>query len=222
MVNPHLGSLPDGTRGFDANGCVSAAAARAGYTKGYRFAIRYVRRESVNSYDITAGEVVTLLEARLGIALVQHVAKPGWYPTAARGMAYGKTAAKEARAVGYLAGAHLWCDLEGVSACVSPADTIAFCNAWYDAAGDAGYLPGLYVGDSAGLTGAQLYRALKFAAFWSAYNLNRDMEPIARGVMMRQRVAHADEFLPGFTCDNFDTDVITADAFRSTPILTLP
>ena len=40
--------------------------------------------------------------------------------------------------------------------------------------------------------------------------------------MMRQHAAKRSELIPGFTNEDMDTDVIHADAFRSTPILMLP
>jgi hypothetical protein len=92
-MTPHLGSLPDGSKGFDANTRISTSIARLFYDAGYRFAVRYVRRASVNPNDITAGEMAGLLHAGLGLMLVQHVAQPGWHATAELGRQYGQTAA---------------------------------------------------------------------------------------------------------------------------------
>jgi hypothetical protein len=220
MTAPSIGTLPDGTRGFDANGRISLAKARAFHAAGFRFAVRYVRRAQAHSYDITTGELVDLLAGGLGVMLVQHVAPPGWRPTAKLGHDYGTVAANEALAAGYPAGCTLWCDLEGVGLGVLPADVIGFCNAWYDAAKLAGYSPGLYVGDAPGLSARDLYYRLKFARFWGAYNLNADQVPLVRGLQMKQTVASA--ALKVGVPFEFDVDTIRADAKGSSPTLVLP
>jgi len=153
--------------------------------------------------------------------IVQHVAAPGWSPTKALGQSYGAVAASEAKTIGYPMGATLWCDLEGVSGSASPSEVIDFCNAWYDAAGQAGYYPGLYVGDSCGLTATELYRKLSFKAYWSAYNLNRDNIPAVRGVCMRQKPYPPRE--RRIDCPfEYDEDFIAADSLGGTPTLALP
>jgi hypothetical protein len=72
-----IGSLPDGSRGFDANSRITSGQAHDAIRKNYRFAVRYVRRAPVNPFDVTAGELATLLDAGLGVMLVQHVASTG-------------------------------------------------------------------------------------------------------------------------------------------------
>lgn len=220
-MTTHLGSLPDGTKGFDANTRISNAIARLFYDAGYRFVVRYVRRASVNPNDITVGEMAGLLEAGLGLMLVQHVAQPGWHATAELGRQYGQTAALEATRVGYPKGGHLWCDLEEVDHATPSPFVIGYCNAWYDAVSFAGYRPGLYVGYGAKLTAEQLYRKLRFSSYWSAYNLNREDYPAVRGVMMRQRAIADLDRVEGCTFE-FDVNVIKTDAKRGTPTLLLP
>lgn len=216
-----IGTLPDGTRGFDANARVTAPLARAFHDAGYRFAVRYVRRAKRHGFDLTAREVGDLLGAGLGLMIVQHVAPPGWRPDAALGAAYGAIAAQETQAIGVPGGVTLWCDLEGVAAGVPSADVIGFCNAWYTAARAAGYEPGLYVGDSPGLDADQLYRRLRFRRYWAAYNLNRDQYPAVRGVQMLQRAAKHADLVPGCPFQ-FDVDLIEADRKGDRPVLLLP
>ena len=45
---------------------------------------------------------------------------------------------------------------------------VSYCNAWYEAVSESGYVPGLYVGAAAVLTGEQLYYELKFQHYWKS------------------------------------------------------
>lgn len=216
-----LGTLPDGTKGFDANVRITAPIARLFHDAGYRFAVRYVRRATAHSFDLTAHERLDLLHAGLGLMVVQHVAPPGWKPDGALGASYGAIAAQETRGTGVPEGVTLWCDLEGVSPHAAALDVIAFCNQWYSAVHAAGYEPGLYVGDSPGLNAEQLYRRLRFKRYWAAYNLNKDNYPAVRGVQMRQRAVRVADRVNGCSFE-FDVDVIRADALGGTPVLALP
>jgi hypothetical protein len=140
-------------------------------------------------------------------------------PNSVLGGVYGAIAAREAEAVGLPDGVNLWCDLEGVSANAKASDVIAFCNEWYAAAVRFGFDPGLYVGDSCGLTAQQLYRDLRFKRYWSAYNLNRENFPAVRGVQIRQRPYPAPGLrVPGCPFE-YDEDQIQTDALGGTPVL---
>lgn len=217
-----IGPLPDGTPGFDCNAKVPLSLAKRFYDHGYRFAVRYVRRDLAHHYDISAPEIVDLLKAGLGVMLVQHVAPPGWHPAKALGSAYGAIAADHAAEVGYPRGCTLWCDLEGVDPRTTPLDVIQFCNAWYEKVQAAGFVPGLYVGDSCRLSAIQLYRDLKFKAYWSAYNLNADNVPAKRGVQMKQKAyPHPGSRVPGVPFE-YDVDIIRSDALGGSPVLCLP
>lgn len=215
-----LGHLPTGTKGFDANVTITASDAAKFYAAGYRFAVRYVRRSQRHAYDLTSWELATLLRHGLAVMLVQHVAPPGWHPTELLGRVYGETAAEEAGTAGASPGVTLWCDLEEVSDDSSPDDVIRYCNAWYDAVRQAGYEPGLYVGYGAGLTAEQLYWKLRFARFWSAYNLDTDRYPAVRGVCLRQHAKKLADHVPGITFE-FDVNLIGKDALGGMPTLIL-
>jgi hypothetical protein len=217
-----VGTLPTGSRGVDCNAPISRADAALFAGKGFTFAIRYVRRSQANTYDLTTGEVLGILAGGLGLMAVQHVAAPGWEPSAQLGTQYGSTAAAECQRLGIPAGVTVWCDLEGVGDDADHRAVVGYCNAWYDAVAALAYVPGLYVGDSCILTPLELYRSLKFAAFWSAYNLNGDAAPAVRGVQMRQHAAKAVDMVPGFTNQNMDVDVICGDALGGSPTLLLP
>lgn len=240
-----IGTLPAGSRGFDANTRITVPQARAFRGAGYKFAIRYVRRSTRHDYDITASELVGLLNAGLAVMIVQHVAAEGWSPTGELGAAYGAIAAQEAAAAGYPRRCTVWCDLEGTNPLAKVADVIAFCNAWFDKVREAGFDAGLYVGYGAGLNADQLYYKLKFRRYWSAYNLNADSVPSVRGVCMEQlayppqtasdrtvqkymakyQLSHFDAVslatrVPGIPFE-YDTDIITGDHFNNLPTLLL-
>lgn len=217
-----VGTLADGARGLDANRPLSAADAAAFRAKGFQFVVRYVRRSQAHDYDLSPAETARILGAGLGLMVVQHVAPEGWSPTADDGALYGNTAGREALIAGYRSGATLWCDLEGVAKSTAQGDVIDFCNEWSDAVKALGFVPGLYVGDSCGLSAGLLYHALKYSAYWSAYNLNGDQHPVVRGVQMKQSAAKHEDFIPGFTNQNMDVDVICGDALGGTPSLLLP
>lgn len=221
-MTTHIGALPEGTRGFDCNTTVSELAAGKFYRAGFRFAVRYVRRRQANVYDVTLTELVHLLEAGLGVMLVQHFAGEDWMPISSLGIEYGANAVDHAKAVGYPQGAVLWCDLESVKKGWDPENIIAYCNRWHDTVAAAGFDPGLYVGWHCGLSPDQLYGRLKFRRYWAAYNLNRDQYPSVRGVQMQQRpYPGVDARVPGIAFQ-YDVDIIGRDARDGTPALLLP
>lgn len=215
-----IGTLPDGTKGFDCNEPVSLSQARAFYGAGYRFVVRYVPRVTPKLHDITARELVNVLLGGLGVMIVQHVANPGWKATHSLGTAYGNVAAEEAKRAGYPTGCVLWCDLEEVTG--SHAEVIDYCNAWYDQVTAHGFEAGLYVGYGAVLTAEELYRKLRFRRYWSAYNLNADRVPAVRGVQMRQKAyPPPSQRVPGIPFQ-YDENIIKADAFGDSPVMLLP
>lgn len=218
----HVGTLPEGSRGFDCNTRVAPAIAKKFVDHGYKFVVRYVRRSTKHDYDLSVSELVGLLQAGLAVMVVQHVAAEGWMPTETLGRSYGAIAAEEARAVGIPQGVTIWCDLEGVLDAAAPASIIRFCNAWYDAVRVAGFDAGLYVGYGCGLTSRQLYYSLRFRRFWSAYNLNADSIPAVRGVCMKQGpYPPPAERIPGVPFE-YDEDEIQRDHLNNLPSALLP
>lgn len=203
-----------GLKGFDANTTITRSSADLFYGKGYRFAIRYVRRDARHSFDLTEKEGEDILAGGLGLMVVQHVAPDGWTPTGEAGQLYGATAAKEASMAGVPDGVSLWCDLEGVSPTAPTQWVINYCNRWYSEVAYGGYLPGLYVGWHPGMNSVQLHDALRFKSYWAAYN--NDVIPAMRGFQMRQ---HTEQTLGGIT---FDPNVITGDALGDFPCYLAP
>jgi len=213
----HVFTAPDGVRGFDTAERVTPAAAAAFRRHGYRFCVRYVRRDKPHASALSASEARSLLNVGIGLMLVQYVeSDTSWNPTGAKGTKNGAIAASEAELLGVPWGVTVWCDLEGVAPGTPSQRVIDYCNRWHAAVTGAGYLAGLYVGYRAGLSPTQLYRALRFTHYWSAYNLNADQFPAVRSVQMRQAVARATDRVPGASLD-FQVDRVSADKLGGRP-----
>lgn len=158
-------SAAPGLLGFDCNTPVTAKVAQAFISSGYSFCVRYLSRTTQGKSDLSAAEANTILDAGLALMAVQHVRKPGWQPTADLGQQDGAAAAKNAASIGFPAGVNIWCDLEGVLKGTSAQDVTDYCNNWFTEVANAGFVPGLYVGDSCILDDGQLF-SLKFQHYW--------------------------------------------------------
>jgi len=215
----HVFTAPDGVRGFDTAEKVSAASAAAFRRRGYRFCVRYVRRDKPHAAALGASEARSLLDIGIGLMLVQYVeSDSSWIPTALKGKTNGTVAAAEAEKLGVPWGVTVWCDLEGVAPRTPAQQVIDYCNRWHVAVGGAGYVPGLYVGYRAGLSPTQLYRTLRFTHYWGAYNLDSDRYPATRGLQMKQLRVGANDSVPGTTI-GFQVDAISADKLGGRPTL---
>jgi hypothetical protein len=201
-----------GAKGFDANTPITTAKAAALKQAGFAFAVRYLSRKATPpAGDLSKAEVEAILESGLALMAVQHVAAPGWTPSAALGTDYGANAAAHARAVSLPKGTAIFLDLEEVNANAAPAEIIAYCNAWYDLVLAAGYAPGLYVGSNCGLSPDQLYRRLKTTHYWKSGSKVPAIPH--RGYSMVQTILK-DDVVAGIAIDR---NLITPDAFGATP-----
>ncbi|MFL5470257.1 MAG: glycoside hydrolase domain-containing protein [Gemmatimonadaceae bacterium] len=220
MILPgHVFTALDGVRGFDTTEPVSPRAAAAFHRLGYRFCVRYVRRDKPHASALSVKEAKTLLSAGIGLMLVQYVeSDTSWIPSAKKGSRNGEVAAAEAAKLGVPWGVTVWCDLEGVKARTAAQNVIDYCNRWHIAVTSAGYVPGLYVGYRAGLNPTQLYRSLRFTHYWGAYNLNSDEYPAVRGLQMKQSRRRASDSDADLGID-FQVDRISADALGGRPTL---
>ena len=161
------GAIPS-VLGFDSDTVVTAAVAQQFYAAGYKFCLRYLSLGGQESpQDLSSQEATDILNSGLALTPVQHVRKAGWLPNGVLGQQYGEDAAANAESVGFPAGINVWCDLEGAGSTASAQDVIDYCTAWSAAVEDAGYVPGLYVGYAAILTGQQLY-SLPFQHYWKS------------------------------------------------------
>jgi hypothetical protein len=158
------GSTP-AVPGFDTDTTISSALAQQCYALGYKFCLRYLSLGQEASGDLSEQEAADILNSGLALMPVQHVRESGWLPGRILGQQDGQSAAANAQGVGFPAGVNVWCDLEGVDATAQPEDVIEYCEAWYETVAAAEYVPGIYVGAGALLTGEQLYD-LSFQHYW--------------------------------------------------------
>jgi hypothetical protein len=65
-------------------------------------------------------------------------------------------------------GFHLdvWLDLEGVKNSTSHAAVIDYCNAWISEVESTGFVPGVYIGARAILTGEEIFWRVRAKHFW--------------------------------------------------------
>jgi hypothetical protein len=216
-------TIPDGTRGFDANATVGATAATVLFGKGYRFAARYVRRRESHASDLSLTEIATLHNAGIAVSIVQHVERdspPWWTPWAEKGTEYGVTAARACGELTIPRGVTVWLDLEGITPGTDAGQVDAYCRAWFEPVSLAGYLPGLYVGWGAVLSPGALYR-LPFTRYWRALNLNDDQVPATRGCCMRQHEQKPGDVPPGIGFP-IDTDTVQTDLLGGLPTMFAP
>ncbi|WNZ27277.1 DUF1906 domain-containing protein [Leptolyngbya sp. NK1-12] len=164
-------SAPSGRVGFDTDTKLDLATAKLFRQSGYDFCLRYVSLGSESSYDLDHDEAQAILDAGLALMPVQHVRYAGWLPDATLGTQTGQTAANNAIQVGFPPKVNVWLDLEGISSSATAQNVIAYCNSWYDAVAQTGYLPGLYVGANSILDSQQLYSALKFQHYWHSLSI---------------------------------------------------
>jgi hypothetical protein len=159
---------PSGTLGFDSDTVITSSVAGQFMQQGYRFCLRYLSiTAGESSGDLSATEAGNILSAGLALMPVQHVRSAGWNPTGSLGQEDGTNAANNAVAVGFPAGVNVWCDLEGVSSASSAQDVIDYCTSWFTTVSGPGFVPGLYVGANAVLSGQQLYD-LPFQHYWQS------------------------------------------------------
>ncbi len=176
-------SAPDSALGFDVNHPISLDQAKQAFEAGFSFCIRYVPRlelsvDTIGEPDITPDEANDILDSGLALFLVQHVSssrqedtgldKPGWQATGSKGMRFGKNAAIYATHCGFPSGMNIFLDLEEVNGDSSPEQIQDFCNEWFDALIDFGYVPGVYVGSKNGLDALQLFSGTKFQHYFHA------------------------------------------------------
>ncbi len=183
QLNGKVEGAPPNKKGFDVNAKIDSATAKK-FKEKYDFCIRYISLTPQNvPTDLDNQEASAILDAGLALMPVQHVLEPGWMPSAALGKQYGENAKNNASTVGFPTGVNVWCDLEGVNPSATAQAVIDYCNAWFDAVSQGGYVPGLYVGFDAIVDGNQLSQ-LKFQHFWKSFSTVPPV--VGRGYQMIQ------------------------------------
>ena len=211
-----------GVIGFDWTAKLDGAGAASFYAKGYRFCVRYVSRDDPSRTanekrglpDLSEDEAAAILGSGMAVMAVQHVAMPGWVPTAALGTTYGDNAARYAALAGLPPGVVLWLDLEGVKSGTPTTDIVAYCNAWFLAASNAGYRPGVYIGYDVYLSPDELFFDLKTQHYWRAGGNITDVSH--RGYQLFQKISNPN------TPKEFDSDVTKDDALGGAVIWLAP
>jgi hypothetical protein len=211
MINGRVAPLPDGSMGCDITERLNPITARQFANKGFKFIVRYVGRGdgSHNFDDLIEDEGQAIIDAGMGLCVVQHPLAEGWRPTQALGQQFGAAAAKLSGAAGVPAGVSVFLDLEGVASGTAAQDAIDYCNAWHTQVAAVGYVPGLYIGANPALTADQLYWDLKMQSYWRGGSSESSGVPADiphRGYQMRQRIT-------GAGASEFDSDMIAADNF---------
>ncbi|MFN6251918.1 MAG: glycoside hydrolase domain-containing protein [Acetobacteraceae bacterium] len=208
-----LQTLVPGAMGFDCDSVLTANTAASFKANGFSFAIRYLSRTAPgHGGDLSANEAKAILSAGLGLMAVQHVAPAGWIPSESLGTQYGEAAAANAEAAGLPTGICLWLDLEGVASSVPASATTSYCQAWFKAVSQAGYLPGLYVGANCGLNGQQLGR-LNCAFYWRSGSLVPDLKGAAYCMAQKISVDYLIAEVP------YDLNVVAAGTGLVMPVM---
>lgn len=180
-----VAEIPSGSRGLDTSSPLTASLVAAAVGEGFAFVCRYLSLgPRQGRTDLQPAERDLILDAGLGLVVVQHVRYPGWEPSIRLGTADGSQAAVHAHALELPEPTQLWCDLEGVDSRVPASQILAHLRAWEDAVTARGYEPGLYVGACSGLTGRQLYQGVRLARYWAS--ASRIPSPDPRGYCLRQ------------------------------------
>jgi Rv2525c-like, glycoside hydrolase-like domain len=174
---------------------------------GYSGVVRYVPLPGLTgSGDIDAVECQAIVTGGLGLMLVQHSRYPGWNPAAHKGAEDAAAALERASAAGYLPGAHIFVDLEGIKGTAHA--TIVYANEWADAIVSAGYRAGCYVGYQVPLTPIQLYDLHDVDSYWSDFG---QRSVATRGFAIKQ---HQQTYIDGLP---FDLDDVAPDHLGETP-----
>jgi|GEM_PF-411915 len=216
-VNTDTAVAVIGQNGFDSNTVMETSSLDAFYAKGFRFAVRYVRNtNSSTSGNLNKGEADTIRSAGFALMAVQHVRGSGWRPTGELGQQDGALAVQQVLDCGLPQRICVWMDLEGVYGDATSDDVIAYCNAWHKEVANGGFLPGIYVGASCGLTQDQLDNDLPFAYYWRSGSNVPDLPD--HGYCMVQLI-DSNYVIDGVS---YDLDTVVDDSNSAPPVWAAP
>lgn len=203
--------VPDGFV-FDTSQKVTRPVLQALMALGFRGGVRYVGLHGPDPNDLDAAEVDLFMSEGAGLLVVQHCLAQGWKPTATVGTGLGQTAAALAKAAGYLPGATLYDDLEGIAIGSSSAQIADFANAKLAAVGAEGYPQGQYIGYQSWLDENELYDLLETETYWKSFSLVPDVA--VRSYAVRQLAGDKLRALGGFP---IDVNRVEADVLGGRP-----
>lgn len=169
---------------FDCSQKPTLAQATALLAMGFRGVIRPIGLHGPDPNDIDADELAMWMSLGAGVMLYQHVFDPGWKPTASLGHQLGKVAATLAKMIGYLPGATIYDDLEGIAIGTTAQATADFANGKLFEVGTAGYRQGEYIGFQVPMDSEELYEMLEGETYWESLSNVPDVQK--RSYAMRQ------------------------------------
>lgn len=175
---------PIGSRGVDTAARIDAKHCAALKAECVTFVVRYLSLHAPSVLDLTIPERDAILDAGLGLMVVQHVRYAGWMPNAKLGEEDAASCVHHAQSLALPSGSVLWCDLEGMHEHATSQQAIAYENAWSLDVRAAGYQPGVYIGAGVPLNGTELFRRLIAARYWRSQSNVPDVEE--RGYQMVQ------------------------------------
>ena len=156
----------DPLKGFKSNNRLTKEQAKKFYDVGYRFCLRgFYTVEGLTNQSICNEEMFDILDSGLSLMPVLHVNDSNWFPSVELARKQGHSVVNQARALGMPAGTTIWCDLTGFNNEVRAQDMIIYCNHWYDAVIEGGYIPGLFVNQFLPLSGNQLFSYINFGHY---------------------------------------------------------
>lgn len=156
--------------GFSCDKRLSALQAKGFYEDGFRFCLRdFYSKPNKIKKNLDQEEMVNILDSGLAIMPVYHINNQNWQPSAELARFHGEQVTKDAKALGMPAGLNVWCYITGLANDVSIQDVIIYCNHWYDAVMEHGYVPALFVNSCLPLSGNQLFCYLNFKHFCRHY-----------------------------------------------------
>jgi hypothetical protein len=186
---------PPGAKGADMASVLTTAHAMGLRNAGLDYVVRYLG-------GLSPAELAAILSAGLGCQLVTYSRAPGWHPTQTMGDADGLVDVGRLERDGIPKGMLAWIDLEGASG--GSADVAAWLDARSKIIVDAGYIAGVYAGDSCILDGPELYARPYVTRYWRAFNigipepqcgwcqLQSEPNTMLAGVLVDHDVAQAD------------------------------
>lgn len=173
--------------GFDTSGVLTAAQYRALRGIGFAWCCRYVplaNQSPTAPGVLQPAELQAALTAGLGVMLVQFSRDRDW--SAATGAADGKAAARYLLGLGIPPTVCLWAD-QGVAP--SADVTLAYLNAWVDAALQAGMGTaslGVYFEPGCPLSAEARYQKVALSRYWATAAQDPNRFPTRRGCQLVQ------------------------------------
>lgn len=117
-----------GLMGSDTTKPLNRVSVKRLFDSNQRFCVRYVAHQSTHSsfVDLSESEAQIIIDAGLGLMVVQHPLAAGWVPTAPLGKEFGQNATNHAADAGLPPGVTVFLDLEEVKPGTPAEDVIAF------------------------------------------------------------------------------------------------